>query len=330
MLIEQIADGETIEEAVAAAKAKLGAPEDAIFHTEILEVPKKKVLGLFGGSAAKVKVSYEAPDKSAPKPSKKDVKPRPMPSPKQAPANKPKAEPKKAPAPKPVPVEKKEAEPKPEKNRVPVEIASSPFLVCAENYVKTIALGMGVEKCDISAFKVSDDEIVLELDCGEDYGILIGKWGDTLDAIQYLTRLATNRLKEADGPNPRISINIGNYRQKRDKYLREFAGKKAAAVRKFGRNVTLDPMNPYERRIIHTAIQDVEGVTSYSIGSEGDRKVVITLSDGVRPLKPQRGGRGGRSGGNRSSRPSPKVEAPSREPKTDEGAKSVGRYGKLN
>ena len=323
MIFEETATGATLSEAIEAAKAKLNAPMDADVHTEIIEMPKKKVLGLFGGSPAKVKVSYEAPDAT---------KPKPAPQPKKGGAPAPKPQPKKAPAPKParVKAEVKLEQEEPEK-REQVELSSSPVLAGAAEYVKTIVSAMGVEKCDITAFRAEGNEIILELDCGDDYGILIGKWGDTLDAIQYLTRLSANRAKDSSSDFPRISINVGNYRQKRSQYLEEYATKKAAGVRKFGRNVTLDPMNPYERRIIHTVIQGIDGVTSFSVGSEGERKVVIALEDGVKPLKPQRnGGRGGRNDRRGGGRPSQKVEAPARAPKTDEGAKSVGLYGKLN
>lgn len=136
----------------------------------------------------------------------------------------------------------------------------------------------------------------------------------------------------------RVSLNIGNYREKREATLRSLAQKSAAKVRKYGRNVVLDPMNPYERRIIHTTLQEVEGVTSHSVGSENDRKVVITLEEGVKPLSggsrpPRSGGRGGyqnrdRGGRGRNDRPcGDRPAAPSRPPRSD--AASASRYGKI-
>lgn len=334
MLKEVTATGATTEEAIANARLLLGAPEDADVRTEILEMPKKKVLGLFGGSLAKAKASYEVPDAPASKPEKKKEAKKPSQPKKQAETKKP-ADEKVKPEPK---AEAKPVEKKPEEAPVQREVvdpASSPVLTVAVNYLQTIVTGMGVEKCVITPYKVSDEEVILELDCGEDYGIIIGKWGDTLDSIQYLTRLATNRVKAEGEVYPRISVNIGNYRQKRNKYLTEFAEKKAAAVRKYGRNITLEPMNPYERRIIHTAVQEVEGVTSFSIGSDADRRVVLTLEDGVKPLKPQRNNNRGRGGNNRGrgarqSKPSQVVESPNREKKTDAGAQGFSLYGKLN
>ena len=345
MIIEKIATGETIEEAIANAKAMLGDVDETLIHTEIIEMPRKKVLGLFGGTPAKAKASVEIEDKpekkptekKPEKPAKKAEAPKPAPQPKKENV-KPKNEPKKAEAPKPKPMKaeaKNEPSPKNEEKaenenataRKPIELASSPALVAAAEYLKTMVLGIGVKKCEISAFETEDGEVLLELDCDGDDGILIGKWGETLDSIQYLTRLCANRIK-TEGSLPRINVNVGNYRQKRNQYLKEYAGKKAKAVLKYGRNITLDPMNPYERRIVHTAIQEIDGVTSFSVGSEGERKVVITLEEGVKPLKPQRGGRNSR--GSRGGRQSQKIDAPQREKKTDEGAKSVGLYGKLN
>lgn len=140
----------------------------------------------------------------------------------------------------------------------------------------------------------------------------------------------------------RVSINVGNYREKRENTLRALARNNAAKVRKYGRNVVLDPMNPYERRIIHTTVQEIEGVASHSVGSDNERKVVITLAEGVKPLKaggygnrggrdgnrPPRGGynnnRGPRDRYRKDNRPS---QAPSRPPRSDSAGASL--YGKI-
>ena len=193
----------------------------------------------------------------------------------------------------------------------------------AKEYLEKILASLGIEGAEI---KIEDDG---------DYGAAIGRRGETLDAIQYLVRLVVNRGADK---SRRVSLNIGNYREKREATLRALAQKSAAKVRKYGRNVVLDPMNPYERRIIHTALQDVEGVTSHSVGSENDRKVVITLEEGVKPLnggsRPPRGnGRGGyqnrdRGGRGRNDRPrSDRPAAPSRPPRSD--AASASRYGRI-
>lgn len=227
----------------------------------------------------------------------------------------------------------------PAKARAYYEYEEQTAMNKAVDYLMQILDGMGM-KATANAREEGDD-IIIDLDCGDDYGIVIGRRGETLDAIQYLTRLVVNRGSE---DYKRVSINIGDYREKREKTLIALAHKNAAKVAKYGRNITLEPMNPFERRIIHTAVQDVEGVTSHSVGSDADRRVVISLKEGVKPTNPSKGGRyskggynkgrggynKGRSKGNRSSREESTTPSESRAPRTDAGAASVSRYGKLN
>lgn len=229
----------------------------------------------------------------------------------------------------------------PAKARAYYEYEEQTAMKKAVDYLMRILEGMGMEaKADA---KEEGDDIIIDLDCGDDYGIVIGRRGETLDAIQYLTRLVVNR---GNDDYKKVSINIGDYREKREKTLIALAHKNAAKVAKYGRNVTLEPMNPFERRIIHTAVQDIEGVTSHSIGSDADRRVVITLKEGVKPTNPSKGGKyskggynKGRGGYNKNrskggSRPPRRddsvVSSESRAPRTDAGAASVSRYGKLN
>ncbi len=337
MIHEAIATGATIDEAIANAKKELNAPADADVRTEVIAMPQKKILGLFGGSPAKAKVWYETPDA----PVKKAV-----PETKSAPEKKaPKAA--KAPkAEKPQPEKKAEEKTSqaeaPAEERTPVDIKASASLTSAVDYLSAVLAGMGVANLTVDAFRTAEDEIILELDCGDDYGVVIGRRGDTLDSIQYLTRLVANKQKK-ENEYLRISINVGNYREKRKNTLRELAKKNSEKVLKYGRNVTFEPMNPYERRIIHTAVQEIEGVTSYSVGADAGRRVVISLAEGVKPTHPSRGGynnrgrggqrggynkggRGGRSGGSRQS----VTTAPTRAPSTDAGAEKVSLYGKIN
>ena len=330
MIHEAIATGATIDEALENAKKELGAPADADVRTEVIAFPQKKILGLFGGSPAKAKAWYETPD---------------APAKKSAPEKKaPKAE--KAPAPK---AEKPQVEAKSEEaqevkvpvdERKPVDIKSSASLTSAVDYLTAVLKGMGVANLTVDAFRTAEDEIILELDCGDDYGVVIGRRGDTLDSIQYLTRLVANKQKK-ENEYLRISINVGNYREKRRNTLRELAKKNSEKVLKYGRNVTFEPMNPYERRIIHTAVQEIEGVTSYSVGADAGRRVVISLAEGVKPTHPSKGGygrgRGGKGGYNKggrgrsNNRSSSTVNAaPSRAPRTDAGAAKVSLYGKIN
>ncbi|MBQ7860912.1 MAG: KH domain-containing protein [Clostridia bacterium] len=330
MIHEATATGATVEEALSNARAQLNAPALADVHTEIISMPTKKILGLFGGSPAKARAYYETPDAPEKKaPAKKAEK-----APK---AEKPAAKAEKKEAPK---AEKAEAPKAPAKEaeRTSVDAASSKSITAAVDYITAVVKGMGVENVDIQAFRTEENEIILELDCGEDYGIVIGRRGETLDSIQYLTRLVANKTKQ-DGEYSRISINVGSYREKRKNTLRELAKKNSEKVLKYGRNVTFEPMNPYERRIIHTAVQEIEGVTSHSVGADASRRVVITLAEGVKPTHPSKGGynrgRGGRGGynrgGNRGGRSqSNRVDAPTRAPRTDAGAEKVSLYGKIN
>ena len=330
MIHEAIATGSTIDEAIANAKAQLGAPADADVRTEIIAMPQKKILGIFGGSPAKAKAWYETPDAPV-----KAEQPKKAPKTEKA----PKAE-KAAPAPK---AEKAAEAEKPAEVKTSelkkVNIADSASLTSAAEYLTAVLKGMGVAELSIEAFRTQEDEIIFELDCGDDYGIVIGRRGDTLDSIQYLTRLVANKQKQ-ESEYLRITINVGNYREKRKTTLRELAKKNSEKVLKYGRNVTFEPMNPYERRIIHTAVQEIEGVTSYSVGADAGRRVVISLEEGVKPTHPSKGGynrgRGGKGGYNRggrgrnnSSRQSAPA-APTRAPRTDAGAEKVSLYGKIN
>lgn len=322
MKIEAMGTGATVEEARMKAIAELGAPEDADVHTEIIAYPAKKILGLFGGSPAKAKAYYEIPDE--PKAQTKAPK-----AEKKAPADKKKAEPAKKAA-----KAEKAAEPA-ETVKTPVNVAESKSLSVAVDYLKEVLGGMGVSDISVEAYRTQENEIIFDLDCGDDYGIVIGRRGETLDSIQYLTRLVANKHK-TENEYLRISINVGSYREKRKTALRELARKNSQKVLKYGRNVTFEPMNPYERRIIHTAVQEIEGVTSHSVGTDSNRRVVITLAEGVKPTNPSRNGynrgRGGRGGYNNrgGKKTSSVVDAPSRAPRTDAGAEKVSLYGKIN
>ncbi|MBQ6863848.1 MAG: protein jag [Clostridia bacterium] len=202
----------------------------------------------------------------------------------------------------------------------------------ARKYLRSIIEGMGIS--DYSIEKQEDGkDIIYNINCEEDYGILIGRRGETLDAIQYLVRLTAKKSgDEVDGA--RISVNVGNYREKRAENLRALAAKHAKTVLKYGRNIALEPMNPYERRIIHTAIQEIEGVTSHSVGYDSERKVIISLEEGVKPTHPgngynnrRGGGRGGRPGGNRgyNNRNNDRPAAPARAPRKDSEGSLYGR-----
>ncbi len=321
MIIEKIGTGNSIAEAYENAKLLLAAPDEAELHQEIIQDVKKKLFGL-KTEPAKVKVWYEIADKPVKEaPVKPAAQPKPQPTAKAKSENTaPKAAPK---AQKPAQEKKAHTDTKPAAAAKPA--SETPAVVNtavetksditaleikendgAANYIKMIIEGMGIKDYTLSLTKSeSTNEYTYTINCDED-GTLIGKRGDTLDAIQYLLRLSINKGLD-DDKHRKVSVNIGNYREKRNDNLRALAHKSAKQVLKYGRNVVLDPMNPYERRIVHTAIQEIEGVTSHSIGVDSGRKVIISLEEGVQPTHPSKGGyhkgsrpdrrRGGSKGG---------------------------------
>ena len=274
MIKEALGVAATIEEAQKMAIASLNAPLDADVKVEIVSFPKKKVLGLFGGADAQVKAYYDdgkeekkeapkakkQPQEKAPKAEKKaqDKKPQPK---KEAPKKEAKKE-----------APKKEAAPQVDLSGI--EAKETP----ATNYLKSILEGMGFTGVGVTA-KETDEDIYFEITCEEDYGNIIGRRGETLDALQYLTRLFVNR---AEDNNKRVALNVGDYRSRREETLKSLAKRQANRVLKYSRSTALEPMNPYERRIIHTAIQEIEGVTSHSVGEGDRRRVVITPEGGER------------------------------------------------
>ena len=197
-------------------------------------------------------------------------------------------------------------------------------------YIVSVVKGLGLADCKIQAYE-AEDEVLFELDCGEDYGIVIGRRGETLDAIQYLARMVENKGHQG---YRRVSINVGNYREKREAALIALAKKDAARALRTGRSVHLEPMNPYERRIIHTAIQGIEGVTSYSTGVDLDRRVIIAPENAPRNPKGDKGDYRRNDRRDRRDR----HDRPKREPYVPEiaadrekhsDAAGVSRYGKI-
>ena len=284
-----ITSGKTIDLAVESALTQLGLTRDDITY-EVLSLPKAGFLGL-GAQPAKVQVTYEAPDPipeepkvalssaSRSKPKAKPVEKKPEPK---AEAPKPvekKPEAPKAEAPKqPKPEKKVERKPEPKKEApkapaepkvyAPAEPGSTEEKI--EQFLKGLLTHMGSNavphavKSDSGTYKV---ELV-----GEDLGYLIGRRGDTLDALQHLANYAVGRNVEG---HIRINVDAEQYREKREDSLRRYARKKAQQVLKARRRTTLEPMNAYERHVIHAALQDMENVTTHSTGTEPNRRVVI-------------------------------------------------------
>lgn len=292
MIKEFIGTGKTIDEATNMAKTGLNAPLTADVKIEVIEMPKKKILGLFGGSDAKVKASYDdgkKEKKPAPKPVKKATK-KPE-SKKDTPKRVEKEAEKKASAPKKEvkPAEKKvQPETVVKKER---EYPKSVDLEVAKSYLYAIMKGMNIEDAKIDA-SYEDGVVTLNLECG-DYGIVIGRRGETLDSIQYLLSLV---MKKSANGYVRVVLNVADYREKRAEMLKNMAQRHSQYVLRTGRRYTFEPMNPYERRVIHTAVQEIEGVTSRSVGYDQNRRVMIEPEGGV--VRPQRSNSGYRRGGN--------------------------------
>lgn len=231
---EVITTGATTDEAIEKGCQELGLNLDEV-KFEILELPKQKTLGLFGGSPATVRVYVE---------------------------------------------------------RDPAKEA--------KEYLNSIIKAMGLDNIDIE-IKYNEEGGGAELDLtGEGLGNVIGRHGETLSALQYLVSLSANNTGEE---YYRITINIGNYREKHESSIENFARKTAQRALKLNTNLALEPMNPYERRIIHTAVQEIEGVSSWSVGEGASRHVVIGPEgvnegeDGL-PVNKSRGyGRGGYNNG---------------------------------
>ena len=277
MLITNIGKGKTREEAIANAKAGLKLPAGAmeeLIHVEMKEPEKEKgFLGLFSKTIEVAEASYN--DGKSEKKQKQ---------PKQKKADK---QPKKQNAANTQPPQAKPQQPKNEKTEKEKISESDVDLNALCAYVKTMIDAFKVEDAKITA-KVVDGTIEMDIEC-DDYGIIIGRRGETLDAIQYLASL---KVKNDTNKYARVAINIGDYRAKREASLKALAAKHSAYVIRTGRRHTFEPMNPYERRIIHTAVQEIDGVVSRSIGNGVDRRVVIEPEGGVKHSD-RRGAKGG-------------------------------------
>ena len=325
MIRTQEATGKTVDEARAKACALLGVQADDLnVSYEVLEMPQKTgFLGL-KTTPAKVRVSVEEPDAPAAPVVEKKVESEGKPVVEEAPAEEPKAE---EPAAAPVaeeaaPVEEAAAPAaEDEEPEVPINIEENAKVKAAVDYLKEVIALMGVENVTFSAVQKGEATII-RLD-GEKLGALIGRRGETMESLSYLASLVANRL---EGDYIKLGLDVAGYRDKRESDLTALAQRIGAKVRKTGRSFAMEPMNPYERRIIHSAIGKMEGVRSESKGEGRDRRVVIysTAPDaqtdntygerrprgnGRRPGGSRNGGfRGGRgsssrNGGPRNGRP---------------------------
>lgn len=168
-------------------------------------------------------------------------------------------------------------------------------LEAARNFAQTLIKDLCLD-AEVVIHDDGNGEALMEI-TGADAGVLIGHHGDTLDAFQYLVNLAANKKESDERKYTRISVDIENYREKREQTLRALADRMAQKVKKTGRSVTLEPMNAYERRIIHAQVQGIAGVSTNSVGAEGNRRVVIYIEGTEKPTEEN----------------APKFEAPSRD-----------------
>ena len=262
--------GKNEDEAISKALAQLGLDRDDV-SVEILERAKSGFLGL-GSCPAKVRVSYGEEEESAAPvpvvPEKKAEQP-------QKPASEKR----------PAPEKKTERKPRPEKTEKvekPEKLAPAPAPVQdlgeevddeKAQAIRKFLIGLLTQMESEAEVKVYQPEkgrykVILE---GENLGALIGRRGETLDAIQQLTSYSVNRT----GGRVRVQLDAEGYREKREQSLQHLAHKVAGKVVKYRRSVTLEPMNAYERHVIHTALQDVPGVTTYSTGVDPNRRVIV-------------------------------------------------------
>lgn len=282
-----VATGKTIELAIESALTQLGLDRDSV-SVQVLAQAKSGFLG-FGAQPAKVQVTYEAPDpaprapksalSSASRSKPKAAAPVQKPQVSQQEVKKPEApKPPKPEAPKPPKAPRVETPKAPKEPKVETPKAPREFVPAApgsveekiEVFLKGLLEHMGSQAVP-HAWKDGEDSYRVEL-TGEDLGYLIGRRGDTLDALQHLCNYSVNR--SVDG-HIRISVDAEDYRQKREESLRRYARKKAQQVLKARRRTTLEPMNAYERHLVHATLQDMDRITTHSVGTEPNRRVVI-------------------------------------------------------
>ena len=315
MIRKQEATGKTVDEARAKACALLGVQADDLnVSYEVLEMPQKTgFLGL-KTTPAKVCVSVEEPDApaapaAAPAPAAEaapvqetapEVPAVPVEEP-AAPVEAPAAEVEQPAAEQAAPAAAAAAD---EETEVPIVIEENAKVKAAVEYLQEVIAKMGVENVTFSAVQKGEATII-RLD-GEHLGALIGRRGETMESLSYLASLVANRL---EGDYIKLGLDVAGYRDKRESDLTALAQRIGAKVRKTGRSFAMEPMNPYERRIIHSAISKMEGVRSESKGEGRDRRVVIysTAPDaqtentyGERRPRSGRPGNGRRPGGNRN------------------------------
>ncbi len=265
MIKEIFFEAKTIPEAVEKAAATLGLDKDLMVY-EVVTMPVKGVFGI-GAVNAKIKIEQEVPDEK-PAPAPKAAKPVEFVE-KIAKKDAPKAEKKVSP--------KKDKAPKQQKIVVPeakeLEVLTGEVADAIREFLGGALTNMGLEDAQIEIGKGEESDTVEVRVSGSHMGVLIGRRGETLDAMQYLISLIVNR--KFDGKT-RVVLDTENYRAKRIAALTTLAEKTAAKCIKYKKNFGLEPMTPYERRIIHAALNGKDNITTVSVGSEPRRRIIVT------------------------------------------------------
>ena len=331
---EIIKQASTVDEAIELALRELNLTREQV-TCEVLEYPEKR---FFFKKPAKVKVCeieeefsvkdlFEEPkaepkkaEPKAEKPVKQENKKAEKPAKETKKAEKPAKQEK--PKAEPVAETAEEAEKETTLEEIPMENATSKVKYSME-FIKSVIGQFYTGEYTFKIYKTQTGYIIKIV--GDDAGCLIGRKGETMEALSYLTSLAANRFEDSD---EKISVDVADYRQKREKDLQQMAKKMAAKVVKTGRFYSFEPMNPYERRIIHATVGTIEGVRSESKGEGSQRRVVIYSTA---PRKNNGGNKkGGRNSGRRDRRekPAPQVQK-TRETKLVDDFGGTGLYGKI-
>ena len=306
---EVTASGKDLAEAQQNARLALGAGEldDVTFET--IDLGSRGIFGIIGVKPAKVKASMEVPDAEPRREVHRPREEKPAAPKRERSARRDETRaPKAAKAPKAAP-EKPAAVP--EEDLHFEHIDAKPGDDRAFDFVNTLVSDLGLTDVETELLRCDDGTRRVSIK-GENASLLIGHHGDTLDALQYLANLASSQ-KDANGERDRsrVTIDIEGYRAKREQTLRRLARRMANKAIARGTKVTLEPMTPYERRIIHSEVQSIEGVTTQSIGSDSSRRVVI-YPEGAQNRS-----------GKRKSEPKPKAKAPAEQTDAVETAETA-------
>lgn len=295
MIREIEATGKTVELAYQAGCELLGvATDDENVSYEILDMPVRK---LFRTLPAKVKVTVTLPDEEPAAAAPAVQEPVAAPA---APAQAPVEE---APAEQPAVPAKKSAKAAEDEEEVAIVIEEDAKVKAAVDYLREVMACMGVTEPEFTAVRKGEATIIRV--AGDDLGVLIGRRGETMESLSYLASLVANRL---EGDYIKLGLDVAGYRGKREQDLTALARRIGSKVKKTGRSFAMEPMNPYERRIIHSAISAMEGLRSESKGEGKDRRVVIystapdAQNDNPETERRGRGDRKGGRGGNRGER----------------------------